>query len=323
MGDAEYSETITTVSGYKMRTVTTNGCPNHYSYCTGKEGIEGCGAIGEEGSATEAVLASRSYQIPAEPVLQTSGTLTDTECQVGSIGVALNGVALYSGAVDSDCTLVDVEDDTSEWTAFDFGSGHAAPGGEYHYHFPPSCLITQAKEAEGKTANDHSPQVGWALDGFPIYGPRGKGGTMMSNADSCSGSACLDECSGREEELPLVDNFKYRYYATGTIGDLTSLPGSPTPSSDDYPYMINCYKGCLWTDLISGSCTGDTGVTDSYSATALSGYTTQYVAANTRLCGSLAAVVTTTKSDASTTSSWTRLLVLFCCCTYFSASWQL
>jgi len=335
--DAEYSETITTVSGYKKRTVTTNSCPNHYSYCTGKDGVSGCGAIGEEGSDTEALVASTSYEIPAEPVLQTTGAVTDTACETGAIAFALNGVAFYSGAVDSMCTLLDVDDDTSEWTAFDFCSGHSTGDGNYHYHFPPSCLITQAMESEGKSTSDHSPQIGWAMDGFPIYGPRGSGGNMMSNSESCTGSYCLDECSGREEEMPSVDDFKYRYYVTGTIGDLTSLPSSPTPSADDYPFTLLCYKGCQWADLISGSCTGDTGVTDSYSATALTGYTTKYVAANNRLCGSGETSDDTSTGDASnndasdTTTTpegfssgtpgrtWMRVLMWICGCLQLSS----
>ena len=203
-----------------------------------------------------------------------------------AIAFALNGVSIYSGAVDGQCNKVDVDDDTSEWTSFDFCSGHVAPGGDYHYHFPPTCLVTQAMEFEGKTASDHSPQIGWAFDGFPIYGPYGSGGNLMSNANSCSGSYCLDECSGKEEELPSVDKFKYRYYITGAIGDLSSLPGDPKPSADDYPFTLNCYKGCQWDELSSGACSGDQGVSDSYSATALSGYTTKYVAPNNLQCGS-------------------------------------
>lgn len=81
--------------------------------------------------------------------------------------------------------------------------------GDYHYHFPASCLETQI----GNLSDGHSPQIGWALDGFPIYGPFGPGGTVMSHTEQgCSGTYCLDGCSGLEMELPGVDQFKYRYY---------------------------------------------------------------------------------------------------------------
>ena len=45
---ATYSETIDSSGTYAKRTIASNGCPNHYNYCTGKDGAEGCGALGEE-----------------------------------------------------------------------------------------------------------------------------------------------------------------------------------------------------------------------------------------------------------------------------------
>ena len=156
---------------------------------------------------------------------------------------------MYAGAVDNDCTLLDVDDDTSEWTAFDYCSGHSEMTGQYHCacartifmmaappspttarmgavtpalsrarvsphitadHFPPSCLLDQATTATGAGAGDHSPQIGWAYDGFPIYGHRGPRGAVMAHEEQgCTGDNCLDSCSGQERELPEVDAFKY------------------------------------------------------------------------------------------------------------------
>ena len=53
---ATYSETIDSSGTYAKRTIASNGCPNHYNYCTGKDGAEGCGALGEEGTGTEALV---------------------------------------------------------------------------------------------------------------------------------------------------------------------------------------------------------------------------------------------------------------------------
>ena len=52
---ASYSETIDTSGTYAKRTMVSNGCPNHYNLCTGKDCTDGCGATGEEGTATEAI----------------------------------------------------------------------------------------------------------------------------------------------------------------------------------------------------------------------------------------------------------------------------
>ena len=64
-----YSEAIAYDGIYEKRTITANGCPNHYSYCTGKVGPPGCGGIGEEGTDTEAAPQGKTIDIPARPVI--------------------------------------------------------------------------------------------------------------------------------------------------------------------------------------------------------------------------------------------------------------
>ena len=88
---------------------------------------------------------------------------------MGATGIALNGVAIYGGAVNQECKKVDTGDDTSEWVSFDMCTGHAQQMGEYHYHFAPSCLIAQATSSNAPTgdAAGHSPQIGWSYDGDP------------------------------------------------------------------------------------------------------------------------------------------------------------
>jgi hypothetical protein len=51
-----------------------------------------------------------------------------------------------------------------EATSFDATNGHPAPGGRYHYHQNPKSLYTP-------DPNSHSPVLGYAFDGYPIYGP--------------------------------------------------------------------------------------------------------------------------------------------------------
>ena len=92
---ATYTETIDSSGTYAKRTIASNGCPNHYNYCTGKDGAEGCGALGEEGTGTEALVQSYSFEVPANPVLATSVDTTP-ECSTETIGMAING-----GDVDS------------------------------------------------------------------------------------------------------------------------------------------------------------------------------------------------------------------------------
>ena len=62
-----YSESISD----DARVITGNGCPPHYSICTGKGVVSGCGDVGEEGSMTEATEQCFEYTVPAYPVLRT------------------------------------------------------------------------------------------------------------------------------------------------------------------------------------------------------------------------------------------------------------
>ena len=172
-----------------------------------------------------------------------------------------------------------------------------------HYHFPPSCLETQI----GKLSDGHSPLLGWALDGFPIYGPFGPGGVVMAHtSQGCSGSYCLDECSGLELEISGLDDFKYRYYFNGPLSDLVSLPTDPKPATTDYPFAFKCYKGCTYAQLTAGDtrCTGgSSGVTSSYTAAATAGVTAIYESSAATAAGMQCASTGSSSSSSSNTTT--------------------
>ncbi len=74
-----------------------------------------------------------------------------------------------------------------EFQTFDACLGHQPGTGQYHYHVTPVCLRAQLGDnivtlrnartgpayAEQSSGWHHSPILGWALDGYPIYGPYG------------------------------------------------------------------------------------------------------------------------------------------------------
>ena len=74
-----------------------------------------------------------------------------------------------------------------EAQTFDACQGHQPGNGQYHYHIQPSCLRAQLGDNIDVVKNSrvgttykekasgwkHSPILGWALDGYPIYGPYG------------------------------------------------------------------------------------------------------------------------------------------------------
>merc|ERR1712137_460476 len=145
----------------------------------------------------------------------------------------------------------------------------------YHCHVPPSCLMNQL----GQSDSAHSPQVGWAFDGFPVYGPRGPNGTMMQTCTETGGTygtdVCTDDCGGHYLADDTIDNFAYRYYIQGTYNDGTScdLPSCPSPTSEYYPNTPVCYRGCCPSGV-----TCQSRIT-SCSGTTSNGYTSNYTAA--------------------------------------------
>jgi len=74
-----------------------------------------------------------------------------------------------------------------EFLTFDSCLGHQPGSGQYHYHVSPICLRGELNDnvtivrtgrigsvyAEQTSNLHHSPILGWALDGYPIYGPYG------------------------------------------------------------------------------------------------------------------------------------------------------
>ena len=93
---------------------------------------------------------------------------------------------------------------------FDSCSGH--PDSEYHIHCNPKCLYTYA------TSTAHSARIGFAFDGYPIYGPYG-----YSSANVSTSSIKL-----------MVSSYKTR-----SITARTSLSNGTTLTSTYYGPTIN------------------------------------------------------------------------------------
>ena len=111
---------------------------------------------------------------------------------------------------------------------------------------------------------------------LPRSGPLGPDGVEIRNCGASGAHAtyCQDECGGYEGELAGIDNFKYRYYVTGKVGDLNALPSNPKPDSEAlyFPYTIRCHRGATVSEYNSVS--GSNGYTSAHTATAHPGYTT-------------------------------------------------
>lgn len=118
----------------------------------------------------------------------TEETGTKTSTTGGPMGIAVNGVAFFnywdgrsyknsSGSNGNDGDgLWNADAWVSEGETMDnSGNGHPNAGGIYHYHANPKTLYSDP-------STEHSPIIGFSLDGFPIYGPFGYTDPMDSNS---------------------------------------------------------------------------------------------------------------------------------------------
>jgi YHYH protein len=127
----------------------------------------------------------------------------------GMIGFTASGAALYN-ALDGagrDAAAHEVQDRCA---------GHPQGAGQYHYHSWSSCFRDAAE-----TQNQHSDLIGYALDGFGIFGQFGEGGRRLTNAD-------LDVCHGHTHAIQWDGQTRtlYHYHMTR-----------------EYPYSVACFHG--------------------------------------------------------------------------------
>lgn len=148
-----------------------------------------------DGNPSIATSQNAIFKMPLNPV-QNTGTLTNTTG--GNIGLFINGVALfdyrdgvswqnstgtlkggpYGGMGDGVWNRDAV---VGERLGFDCSKGHPAMG-NYHHHQNPSafkldlnvissvCVLYDADGLYAIDSTQHSPLIGFAYDGFPIYG---------------------------------------------------------------------------------------------------------------------------------------------------------
>ncbi|MBK9177332.1 MAG: YHYH protein [Flavobacteriales bacterium] len=116
------------------------------------------------------------FRLTRNPI-QNTGTLVNTP--LGHIGVWRNGVSIFNakdGMSYNNLGIWNRDARVFEGVSFDACLGHPAPNGEYHHHVSPNCLYDHMDEMQ------HSDLIGYAFDGFPIYGAHG-----FANADGSGG----------------------------------------------------------------------------------------------------------------------------------------
>jgi hypothetical protein len=183
-----------TVAG-GTRTITTNDLPNHF---TGTFPVASSDPAYQYDRNPSTISAqSLAYALAANP------TAGSANCVGGEVGVMLTGVALFDG-FDAGGR------DAGAWEVQDGCDGHPQNKGEYHYHTLSRCV----KDTSVSTV------IGYALDGFPITGPKVGDKNYLTTSD-------LDECHGLTSDV-MVDGKKvstYHYVMT-----------------QDFPYSVSCFR---------------------------------------------------------------------------------
>lgn len=157
--------------------VESNGMPDHPM-------MVGITAWQQQVPLPQSYTGRNAWQIPLFPKLSDKPVSAKKELFRGAIALAANGVPIFNPIKNDGRT------DTFLAGELDEFAGHCGRGDDYHYHIAPVHL----EKVVGK-----GKPIGYALDGFPLYG--------FTDADGKEPKD-LDEFNGRTEK----DG--YRYYST-------------------------------------------------------------------------------------------------------------
>lgn len=230
--------------------IQSNGIPNH-----------NVGGDSRRHFATEVAAVGHTFRFarspqPAEKVSQLEQTSYDAILLNGAV-VDIQSAGCYrpdspqankDGNVLAGCRQTDpwLIDPMSPLATFaeDNHHAHTQPDGRYHYHGNPEALFND------KPGPDGSPLIGYASDGFPVFGSyfkdesgkvrKAKSGYTLKPGDRPSGNGSpggaynglyradyeftnagdLDECNG------MTVNGVYGYYVT-----------------DAFPWIVACLRG--------------------------------------------------------------------------------
>lgn len=200
--------------------------------------------------ATSQVLQNQDYSLTLSITPRYSSTTTPTG--LGPIGVMLDGAVLYN-PYEANKQTVATHDNfsvTANGTTASFldsCDGHPGPGGMYHYHGLPACLVQYATTgvnaqttsvtslsgtttppvAETNAAARKPVIVGFALDGYGIYDNIAMDGKTIRVSS-------LDPCNGIFSAVPGYPRGIYHYVLENVRTDRSSL---------------NCFHGVVSSHL--------------------------------------------------------------------------
>ena len=254
--DILFESTITITADETECTITSNSVPNHEF--NDDTAVFAGGADGATIAETESTsIVSRSPEFADEPTfitqtLKNAVFLNGVRLDILSAGcyLPLSADAGEDGNVGIGCAsdadwLLDPLGTESKFGA-DLHNGHTQPGGLYHYHGGPEAMFDDEPGPEG------SPVIGFAADGFPVYGSffldpeTGEVREAISGYELKEGSRGerTDTNPGGEYTGEYNDDWEF----TGN-GDLDECNGMTVDGqygyyvTDTFPWVIKCLVG--------------------------------------------------------------------------------
>jgi hypothetical protein len=235
----ELPEPVATISiEGESRVIRANGLPNHET-----------GTFPNRDNPNAIRPQQFEYKLPLVPTM-----LDEPQTARPEFGIGVNGVIFDAGTAEYWTPQQDrAFGGGSEWNYEALGGGvplgldknnaHVQPSGKYHYHGVPTGLI---ESLAGEAGTQRMIHIGWAFDGFPIYGPWGYSdaanaqsepreltssyqlkpgnrperpegpggeydGTFGADYEYVAGSGDLDECNGRFGVTPEYPAGTYYY----------------------------------------------------------------------------------------------------------------
>lgn len=194
------------------------------------------------------VAQDYEWRVPLEPVAAADPITLNL---LGDVGFSLVGLAVNS---PNEAAVPEPYGDPVYNEIVDGCYGHTGMAGDYHLHaMDVLCSTTVAP-----TPAAPSPILGFALDGYPIYGP-----------DACMDADCTEIATLRSGYAQTGDPTTYAWdaYAWSPSDDPTVLDACNGRTEPDgsyayhatatFPYVLGCYHGEVDNPLAGGG--EDTG----------------------------------------------------------------
>ena len=224
--------------------VKSSGIPSYYA-----DGVTGAG--GTKKPKFDGKDQANVFKLPRTQTVATTATRTYLRDQA-QMAVLIDGSVALTPCDGKSYNSAGVWHQLAykfEGNDFDSYLGHSTPGNQYHHHVSPTPLYSSS------ASTTHSGIIGYAFDGYPVYGPYGYTNTNGTGAikrmtpswavRNMTDRTTLPDGSTASSSGPTLATYALGYYFedyayTANSGDLDQYNGRfcVTPQ---YPSGTYCY----------------------------------------------------------------------------------